>query len=244
MQYKSLRDLIRGTHVHIFNVLGPPSSGKTFLANLVQEASGVPIIDTSALIARHIAGGGPLAQVFEQVKSLVRQGKLCPNAPTMEAFGLEIRDLASKGARKVIMVGFPRNKEQLFAYLGGNPDFLAFLFEMSREQCYDRLLQKLGDRPTREDDDKFDQRYEVFRDMTLPVYAHLKRHHAGNCKLIPGTNGCRKKFADIVREMNFPRNEHRRIMNILGSPNHPVTKKIIEREEMDKRIRESEMLAA
>lgn len=88
-------------------LLGPPGAGKGTQARLVANRLGVPTVSTGELFREEMAAGSELGQY---VGSFITQGKLVPDATTLDVLQSRLQRPDAKGG--AVFDGFPRTVHQ------------------------------------------------------------------------------------------------------------------------------------
>ncbi len=120
--------------MHKIVMMGPQGAGKGTQAQKISEKLGIPQISTGDLYRAEIAKATPLGV---EAHEYIKEGKLAPDRITNELVEKRIKE--SDAARGYILDGYPRNINQLEAYLEFDKPTHAILINLSDEEAVKRL---------------------------------------------------------------------------------------------------------
>ncbi len=114
----------------IIVLLGPPGSGKGTLSERLEKEFGLFHLSPGQLLREEVKRGTPLGK---KIASYIDKGHLVPTNFVVEMVRLEMR-----GKKKVILDGFPRNREQAEAFADVKVDLVLYL-DVSEKIAVERL---------------------------------------------------------------------------------------------------------
>lgn len=200
-------------------MLGAPGAGKGTQAALMSSEFGLPHISTGDIFRANIREGTPLGK---QVKAIIDEGKLVPDALTVEL----VKDrLACDDCKNgYILDGFPRTLAQAQALDTFSdvdtvidvevPADMVVRRISGRRMCkcgatyhvssYDKdVCEKCGQPLYQRDDDKEEVvqgRLKVYEDQTRPLIDYYEA--AGKLYKVDGTGTVEEIFGNIARIIN------------------------------------------
>lgn len=198
------------SHLELFPILGAPGSGKGYCGGYLAEVSRkfrtarIVMKDTINEYKNH----PELAREFMSAERLIKAGELAPNGPVIKALALKIGELELKGATKILIDGFPRNKEQVQEIVGSGLQVTPFEMVLSPEECIKNVEKgkKKGDRGNRDDDnvDILLKRIGKYFDGGLGQEVKEEFRKAGKDVVeIDGSLRASLKIAFMARNMGF-----------------------------------------
>lgn len=219
-------------HLTFWLIFGPPVCGKSTLGSIVHgylAGRGAALFDMSDIIRSHLSATTDLTPHFLEAKRLCDAGRLVPDGPIIEAFGRAVvASYEKKKFTRCIVIGFPRTEPQLREHLSTGIRFKFFSVQLELDEALRRLHQRsVKEGRARPDDGKITDRYAMFKNSSLPVHSHVRRHYGELTKIINGTASLRKKVIDVIRNLDL-NGEYDAVMRELNDPQHPVTKRIDE----------------
>ena len=111
-------------------LLGPPGSGKGTLSERLEKELGFFHLSPGQLLREEVKKRTPLGK---KIASYIDKGHLVPTNFVVEMVRLEMR-----GKKKVILDGFPRNREQAEAFADVKIDLVLYL-DVSEKVAVERL---------------------------------------------------------------------------------------------------------
>ncbi|MDP3640499.1 MAG: nucleoside monophosphate kinase [Nanoarchaeota archaeon] len=111
-------------------LLGPPGSGKGTLSERLEKELGFFHLSPGQLLREEVKRGTSLGK---RIASYIDKGHLVPTNFVVEMVRLEMR-----GKKKVILDGFPRNREQAEAFADVKIDLVLYL-DVSEKVAVERL---------------------------------------------------------------------------------------------------------
>jgi len=219
-------------HITFWLIFGPPVCGKSTLGSIVHgylAARGTALLDMSDIIRSHLSAPTDLTPHFLEAKRLCDEGKLVPDGPIIKALGRAVIESYEKRKfTRCIVIGFPRTEPQLRELLSTGIRFKFFSVQLELDEALRRLHQRsVNEGRVRPDDAKIADRYAMFKNSSLLVHSHVRRHYGELTKIIDGTAPLRKKVVDVIRNLDL-NGEYAAVMKELNDPQHPVTKRIDE----------------
>jgi adenylate kinase len=160
----------RHTAVLLF---GPPGVGKGTQGGLVGNIPGFRHVSTGEMFRSM----DPTSPLGKKVRSFTREGKLVPDALTIQIFRAHIEDdINSKrfdpNEEVLILDGIPRNAQQV-ELIAADMDVRQVIHLVCRDE--EKMIQRIRSRAAREhrvDDAREDvvrHRFEVYRQQSAPV---------------------------------------------------------------------------
>ncbi len=182
-------------------LFGPPGSGKGTQAEKIKNKYNLNHISTGDLFRHELRND---TQLGRKVKSYLDLGQLVPDEITIEMLVNKIRSFDSSNG--FLLDGFPRNilqAEALDKVLNEMNTEVSMLIalEVSEEEIVKRILNrgKTSGRSDDNDESIIRDRYNVYKDLTRPVYNYYSRKNKS--KSINGVGGIEEIFCKISCEI-------------------------------------------
>jgi len=176
-------------------IVGPPGSGKTTVADRLDQRPDVRVIITGRLLRAEASGTDEHGKA---IRELLERGDL---VPTETVTNVLIRQLPEVEQNSLVFDGYPRSLDQLdyffriIAQLGFHLAAVVVL-DVDRETADERLSsrQRTDDR-----DWTIDQRWDVYTRETLPLIDEL-----------------RQRFPDRIRTVSAKPNVDEVVVNVVS----------------------------
>jgi len=154
-------------------VLGPPGAGKGTQCSKISERYGYIHLSAGDLLRAERASGSVNGDLIQEY---ITNGQIIPVAITIKLLEAAI---VSSGASKVLIDGFPRNKENLEGWetemtnTGKIKTKFMLFFECSEDEC---LARAMGRDQGRADDnvESFKKRINTYLDSTMAVVEEFR----------------------------------------------------------------------
>jgi len=169
-------------------LIGPPASGKGFLAFKISNKLGIDVVTPGEIYAKIREENSELGNI---VREALKDGGLCPNDLTNQIMREQTEKLMANQPyiQGVIFDGYPRNEEQ-YNYLIENFDVVAWLHV---DSDYDTLLEASVNRR------KCISCNKVLSAKTMQLEKDLSRCTLPNSEICARRNGesaCSSRFDD------------------------------------------------
>ncbi|GFR51672.1 hypothetical protein Agub_g14114 [Astrephomene gubernaculifera] len=183
--------------VTIVFVLGAPGSGKGTQCSRIVEKYGWTHLSTGDLLRAEVQAG---TEVGQQVDEIMRAGEMVPTDIILDLLS---NAMASSGASRFLVDGFPRTLDQLMDFQDQvKPCDGVLVLGLAEEEAVTRLLAR-GATSGRPDDteDTIRQRMRVFAQESQPVIDFLA-DSGGNVHEVDATASVEEVFAAVEPFMN------------------------------------------
>ncbi|CAM9099152.1 unnamed protein product [Discosporangium mesarthrocarpum] len=161
-----------GKPYEVVFVLGGPGAGKGTQCALIVENFGYVHLSAGDLLRSEKQSGSDLASM---INDYIKEGKIVPAEVTI---GLLKTAMEQSGNSKFLIDGFPRNEENLSAWMGimdscAEVDFLLFL-DCPEDVMEKRLIGR-GASSGRADDnlESIRKRFMTYKESTMPIIKHF-----------------------------------------------------------------------
>jgi len=194
------KKLFQSDNTHMLNLIlfGPPGSGKGTQAVQLAEKYGLLHISTGDLFRYEIGNDTPLGL---EAKSYISKGELVPDSVTIGM--LKNKVSANPDVGGYIFDGFPRTiaqAEALNNFLSEKNQKIAGLLSLNVEdnEIIQRLLErgKSSGRPDDQDETIIQNRIEVYKSETSPVYDFYAK--TGQSQEIAGMGSIEDVFGNLT----------------------------------------------
>jgi len=156
-------------------VLGAPGSGKGTQCAKIVENFGYLHLSAGDLLRKERSN--PDSEYGQLISKYITEGLIVPVKITCT---LIEKAIEASGNKKVMVDGFPRNKDNLDGWneqMGekADVDFVLFL-ECSQKTCTDRILKR-AETSGRTDDnlESLKKRFDTYVNQTMPIIEHYKK---------------------------------------------------------------------
>jgi len=194
------KKLFQSDNTHMLNLIlfGPPGSGKGTQAVQLAEKYGLLHISTGDLFRYEIGNDTPLGL---EAKSYISKGELVPDSVTIGMLKNKVN--ANPDVGGYIFDGFPRTiaqAEALNNFLSEKNQKIAGLLSLNVEdnEIIQRLLErgKSSGRPDDQDETIIQNRIEVYKSETSPVYDFYAK--TGQSQEIAGMGSIEDVFGNLT----------------------------------------------
>ncbi|XP_063685038.1 UMP-CMP kinase-like isoform X1 [Bolinopsis microptera] len=178
-------------------VLGPPGAGKGTQCTRIKDSFGYIHLSAGDLLRAEQKAG---SEDGELIKDFIKEGKIVPIEITIR---LLEKAVVSAGATKVLIDGFPRNKENLDGWekemveTGKMHTKFMLYFECAEEECLSRAM---GRNQNRADDnvESFKKRIATYTSSTVLV---LEEFNTRGLLRKVDANGSPDQVWDLTRQL-------------------------------------------
>ena len=178
-------------------VLGAPGSGKGTQCAKIVENFGYLHLSAGDLLRKERSN--PDSKYGQMISQYIRDGKIVPVKVTCTLIEDAIK---ASGSKKVMVDGFPRNKDNLDGWneqMGGKADvdFVLFL-KCGRETCTERILKR-AETSGRTDDnlESLRKRFDTYVNQTMPIIEHFEK--VGKVRTIDAEHNPEEVFDKITK---------------------------------------------
>jgi hypothetical protein len=242
---------VRKRNPLLLGILGAPGAGKETTENYLQqfdlELAGqfgrqpsMCILVSSALIDKHKKANDHIGKMFVECdarkgQDTKRSGELMDSSPILHAFALGISQGSELGFTRFIL-DTPRAADQAEWVVKCGLTWRAFYLHLEENESLMRLKMRQAGGDMR-DFGIEGKRWKKWTQEGLPsLKVFMKNGYKPDTRSIGGLQPASEKILALAKQAGFPAKEVAYIAECLAKPTHPVSRDIIERDELQAKV--------